>query len=126
MRIYGEGDYPGLSDTALNDLAGSLERQGHRARVGIPGDGRPAWLQEGAWAATVDVLTVVLDESERGLVDAAALLAVASTLTRWARRHRLRRVDRGPSPSATIWGPNGEPLKKVDLLDRDGGKDRAS
>jgi hypothetical protein len=72
MRIYGETGYPGLSDKALSDLAGSLQHQGYRARVGNPGDGRPARLQEGAWAATVDVLTVVLDDAERGLVDAAA------------------------------------------------------
>ena len=104
------------SQAELRGLADKLREEGFDVEV-APLDGPfHAILEESATHELIEVLNVVLDQTEAHAID-AAIGAVSAVVADWARsRFRFRNKD-GERATAVIWGPDGRPLRRVPLPD---------
>jgi hypothetical protein len=102
-------DHPEEAHTELDQLARQLRGTGWT--VEVAGLGEPTWsrLRESAEHALVDVLNIVLDETERHLIDAVIDVVVAWAATRLFFRGRER-----TKPDVAIW-IDGDIVRTVPL-----------
>lgn len=105
-------DHPEQAHAELEQLAHQLRDAGWT--VEVAGVGEPHWsrLRESAEHALVDVLNLVLDETERHLIDATIDVIIAWATTRLFFRGRER-----AKPDIAIW-IDGDIVRTVPLPER--------
>jgi len=91
-------DHPQGAHDELDGLADELRRRGFTVQVAEIG--APHWsrMHESAEHALVDVLNVVLEESERHMID-----AVIDVLVAWAATRCFFRGRAGAKPHVVVW-----------------------
>jgi hypothetical protein len=105
-------DHPDGAHAELDGLARELRSSGWTVEVADVGEPHWSRLRESAEHAIVDVLNVVLDESERHLIDAVIDVVVAWAATRVFFRGRER-----AKPDVAIW-IDGDIVRTVPLVER--------
>ncbi|HTX32882.1 MAG TPA: hypothetical protein VMD09_15970 [Solirubrobacteraceae bacterium] len=120
-------DDPQGAHAELGDLAERLEGEGYD--VDVAGLDAPirARLQKSGGNVVIDVLQVVLDESERHLID-----AVIAAVTSWAIHRRFFAGSNQATPQLVVWVDReivqtvALPTNKFDILVRVTGVDQAA
>jgi hypothetical protein len=105
-------DHPEEAHAELDQLARELRSSGWT--IEVAGIGEPHWsrLRESAEHALVDVLNIVLDETERHLID-----AVIDVVMTWAATRLFFRGRERAKPDVAIW-IDGNIVRTVPLPER--------
>jgi len=120
-------DDPHGAHAELGDLAAQLEGDGFDVEIAALDAPIRARLQKSAGSVVIDVLQVVLDESERHLID-----AVIGAVTSWAVHRRFFAGSNQATPQLVVWVERdivrtvALPANKFDILVRATGLDQAA
>jgi hypothetical protein len=109
-----ELDHREEAQAELQELAETLRVSGFNVEV-APLDGEfHAKLEESAERVFLDVLNVVLQETEDHALE-AVIGAIITALTNWALRRKHFRDREDGRATAVIWGSDGRELRRVSL-----------